>query len=79
TSSAASDVYKRQLSGYQGNVAVMNHSLKHLPEDYYEKIGVDFEFPNFYGKFTALENLTYFSSLYKHCLLYTSDAADEVG
>jgi fluoroquinolone transport system ATP-binding protein len=43
----------------------MNHSLKHLPEDYYEKIGVDFEFPNFYGKFTALENLTYFSSLYK--------------
>lgn len=53
------------LSGYQGNVSVMNHSLKHLPEDYYEKIGVDFEFPNFYGKFTALENLTYFSSLYK--------------
>lgn len=57
------------LSGYQGNVSVMNHSLKHLAEDYYEKIGVDFEFPNFYGKFTALENLTYFSSLYKKASL----------
>lgn len=57
------------LSGYQGNVSVMKHSLKHLSEDYYEKIGVDFEFPNFYGKFTALENLTYFSSLYKNASL----------
>lgn len=47
----------------------MGHSLKHLTEDYYEKIGVDFEFPNFYGKFTALENLTYFSSLYKKASL----------
>lgn len=27
-------------------------------------IGVDFEFPNFYGKFTAAENLRYFASLY---------------
>lgn len=53
------------LTNYRGDVSVMNHSLTHLPEDYYEKIGVDFEFPNFYGKFTAWENLTYFSSLYK--------------
>lgn len=56
------------LTGYRGKVSVMNRSLKHLTEDYYEKIGVDFEFPNFYGKFTALENLTYFSSLYKKAL-----------
>lgn len=53
------------LTGYRGKVSVMDHSLRHLGEDYYEKIGVDFEFPNFYGKFTALENLTYFSSLYR--------------
>lgn len=57
------------LTGYRGNVSVMKHSLKHLPEDYYEKIGVDFEFPNFYGKFSALDNLTYFSSLYKKASL----------
>lgn len=57
------------LADYRGKVSVMGHSLKHLTEDYYEKIGVDFEFPNFYGKFTALENLTYFSSLYKKASL----------
>lgn len=52
------------LSDYLGNVSVMDYSLNHLSEDYYNKIGVDFEFPNFYSKFTALENLAYFSSLY---------------
>ncbi|MGG5371257.1 ABC transporter ATP-binding protein [Enterococcus sp. AZ196] len=52
------------LSDYQGNVSVLDYSLKQLSDDYYNKIGVDFEFPNFYSKFTALENLNYFSSLY---------------
>lgn len=53
------------LTDYRGEVTAMDSSLKRLSEDYYNKIGVDFEFPNFYGKFTALENLTYFSSLYQ--------------
>jgi len=57
------------LSDYLGNVSVMDYSLNHLSEDYYNKIGVDFEFPNFYSKFTALENLAYFSSLYAQDVL----------
>ncbi|MGM0167754.1 fluoroquinolone transport system ATP-binding protein [Enterococcus sp. AZ135] len=57
------------LSDYLGNVSVMDYSLNHLSEDYYNKIGVDFEFPNFYSKFTALENLAYFSSLYVQDIL----------
>lgn len=57
------------LSDYLGNVSVMDYSLNHLSEDYYNKIGVDFEFPNFYNKFTALENLAYFSSLYAQDVL----------
>lgn len=52
------------LPDYQGEVSVLDYSLNHLSNDYYNKIGVDFEFPNFYSKFTALENLNYFSSLY---------------
>lgn len=52
------------LPDYQGEVSVLEYSLNHLSNDYYNKIGVDFEFPNFYSKFTALENLNYFSSLY---------------
>jgi len=53
------------LRNYRGSVRVFGNEIKNRTSDYYEKIGVDFEFPNFYGKFTALENLKYFASLYK--------------
>ncbi len=52
------------LRDYRGNVRVFDSEVKNRTSDYYERIGVDFEFPNFYGKFTALENLRYFASLY---------------
>lgn len=52
------------LKSYQGSVKVMNKELKDMKSDYYEKIGVAFEFPNLYSKFTARENLLYFRSLY---------------
>lgn len=52
------------LKGYQGYVAVMGRELKDWKSDYYERIGVSFELPNHYLKLTAIENLTYFSSLY---------------
>ncbi len=53
------------LREYRGSVCVFGSEIKSKTKDYYEKIGVDFEFPNFYSKFTALDNLNYFSSLYK--------------
>lgn len=52
------------LREYRGTVRVFGMEIKNRTSAYYEKIGVDFEFPNFYGKFTALENLRYFTSLY---------------
>lgn len=52
------------LRNYRGSVRVFGYEVKNRTSDYYEKIGVDFEFPNFYAKFTALENLKYFASLY---------------
>ena len=52
------------LRGYSGQVRAMGKELKKCRSDYYEKIGVAFEFPNLYSKFTALENLTFFRSLY---------------
>ena len=54
----------RTLQGYQGQVQVMGRELRGMKSDYYERIGVAFEFPNFYSKFTALENLKFFGSLY---------------
>lgn len=52
------------LRDYRGSVRIFGTEMKHRTSDYYENIGVDFEFPNFYGKFTAMENLKYFASLY---------------
>ena len=52
------------LRNYQGQVTVLDREVKNTREDFYTQIGVDFEFPNLYSKFTGLENLTYFASLY---------------
>ena len=52
------------LREYRGSVRVFGIEMKRRRSDYYQHIGVDFEFPNFYGKFTARENLRYFASLY---------------
>ncbi|WP_010275584.1 ABC transporter ATP-binding protein [Paenibacillus senegalensis] len=52
------------LKQYGGNVQVMGRELSGAKADYFEQIGVAFEFPNFYSRFTALENLSFFRSLY---------------
>ncbi len=63
------------LRGYRGAVRVLDRPLEEWKSDYYERIGVSFEFPNHFLKLTALENLTYFGRLYEgetdspqHCL-----------
>lgn len=52
------------LTNYTGSVQVLGKEMRNTNPDYYESIGVAFEFPNFYSKFTALENLNIFRSLY---------------
>lgn len=52
------------LQNYQGKVVVFEKDLQGWKSDYYERIGVSFEFPNHFLKLTAIENLTYFSRLY---------------
>ena len=52
------------LKQYAGQVQVFGKELRDQKNDYYEKIGVEFEFPNLYSKLTALENLKFFASLY---------------
>jgi fluoroquinolone transport system ATP-binding protein len=53
------------LKGYEGRVQVMGREARNAGPDFYESIGVAFEFPNFYGRLTALENLSFFRSLYR--------------
>ncbi len=52
------------LRGYRGHVAVMGRDLAGWGADYYQRVGVSFELPNYFTKLTALENLTYFGALY---------------
>ncbi len=55
------------LPRYGGSVLVDGAEAKHAGKGFYEKIGVDFEFPSLYEKLTARENLAFFGALYaKH-------------
>ena len=52
------------LKNFRGEIEVNGLDLKQLNSDFYESIGAAFETPNLYSKFTALENLKFFSNLY---------------
>lgn len=47
-----------------GSVLYQGESIEEQKEDFYNKIGVSFEFPNLYGKLTGYENLKYFAGLF---------------
>ncbi len=53
------------LPNYQGSARVNGTECKHRGADFYESIGVDFEFSTLYEKLSARENLQFFSSLYR--------------
>lgn len=53
-----------QLRGYGGNACVFGKEVKEHGRDFYERIGIDFEFPTLYEKLTARQNLQFFGSLY---------------
>ncbi|MBO5169224.1 MAG: ABC transporter ATP-binding protein [Oscillospiraceae bacterium] len=53
------------LLGYQGSAMVNGRECKNHGADFYESIGVDFEYSTMYEKLTAKENLQFFSSLYR--------------
>lgn len=53
------------LPNYQGSAMVNGRECKHHGADFYESIGVDFEYSTLYEKLSAKENLQFFSSLYR--------------
>lgn len=57
-----------QLTGYGGSVRVFGKEVKQHGRDFYERIGIDFEFPALYEKLTARQNLQFFGSLYSTAL-----------
>jgi fluoroquinolone transport system ATP-binding protein len=57
-------VLTRQQRNFVGNVQVLGRRLADWGREYFEEIGVGFELPNHYLKFTAVENLKFFASLH---------------
>lgn len=53
------------LRNYDGSVIIMNKERRQWGKDFFERIGVAFEFPNLYQKLTAVENLKLIASYYK--------------
>jgi len=62
--STTQKILTRLLAGYSGDVRVLDRDLKDWGKDYFKKIGVGFEMPTNYQKLTALENISFFQSLY---------------
>ena len=67
------------IKNYQGSVCVFGKEVRDQKDDYYEQIGIDFEFPSFYEKLTAVENLKFFSSLYKNSPRDINGLLEEIG
>ena len=68
------------LKGYGGMVSVFGKDLKSVyTQEFFQKIGVLFEFPYLYANISALDNLRYFSSFYpKEQLRDPEEVLDEL-
>ena len=82
-SGAGKSTIQKVLTGlntsYKGSVKVAGTEIRERTNRFYERIGVDFEFSTCYEKFTARENLNYFSSLYDRPLRSTEELLRMVG
>ncbi len=54
------------LRNYQGKIEILGKERSKWGKDYYEHIGVAFDFPNLYTKLTAKENLQLIGAYYKN-------------
>lgn len=82
-SGAGKSTLQKVLTGictdYEGSASILGTESRKRGRDFYEKIGVDFEFPSLFEKLTARENIEYFSSLYSGSKRDTDELLKEVG
>lgn len=72
-------ILMRLLKGYQGRIEVKGRALEAWGHDYFEHIGVCFEFPSNYRKLTALENLSFFASFFNRATEDPAGLLERVG
>ncbi len=66
------------LKKYSGKVSVYGSEISEVAGNFYNNIGVSFEFPNLYSKLTGRENLDFFTSLYNTTKNRSSELLDMV-
>jgi len=67
------------LRNYTGKIEVLDKERSHWGKEYYEHIGVAFDFPNLYTKLTAKENLKLIGAYYKNKAEDPDKILDRVG
>ena len=67
------------ITTYTGIAAINEMESKNHKDDFYENIGVDFEFPSLFEKLTARQNLKFFGSLSFNKLRNTEELFQKVG
>lgn len=67
------------LRGYVGSIVVKGKERKNYDKNFYEDIGVAFDFPNLYLKLTGEENLKLIQSYYKNQDMNLNSLIDLVG
>ncbi len=67
------------IKNYEGNAIVNKEECKKYKNNFYENIGVDFEFPTLYEKLTGKENLKFFGALYSKNLRDIDELLKMVG
>lgn len=68
-----------KIKKYSGSARVSGQEVRTANAAFYERIGVAYEFPHFYNRFTALENLQHFRSLYRNQLTNPAALLEQVG
>ena len=69
----------KMIKDYDGEIDIFGKNLKKWGKDYYEKIGISFEYPALYSKLTAIENLEFFKSFYQNNTEDSTELLDLVG
>jgi fluoroquinolone transport system ATP-binding protein len=69
----------RLLPDFGGRVEVLGRDLRTLKSDYYNQIGVCFEFPNLYEKLTAEENLEFYAGFFDGATEDARELLDRLG
>ena len=64
--STTQKILTKLFKDYQGEILYLDKDLKTFTNEYYEDLGVGFELPVHFSKLTGLENMKFFSQLYKN-------------